>query len=293
MYRPKSGELLPYLCDRSDQEIALDNALQYHRGHTPRRPFLTIIHGDEYQCHDMFKQRLRDISLPKLIRITAEQGGIQDFMLHRPSSYVKHYNLVEILRKDLSEELVGKRDASIDEILSAFSHCKAPIMVSLYLNYEDWSSTGRHLLDAYIKLWLDLPDLPPMRLLCCLFFTYKRTEDLGLLSRWRYSRLNQQIRDHLNGIDFVKYGGLHGVVLPELHAVPQTDAEDWLRDNQNFRGFCDIHTPEFCNVQKSIEELRDVYSRSTFRTSDGRIPMQPLADELRKLLKVYKCHGRS
>ena len=43
--------LLPYLCNRSDQERELCLALQQHQQTMPRRPFVCIIHGDEFECH--------------------------------------------------------------------------------------------------------------------------------------------------------------------------------------------------------------------------------------------------
>lgn len=290
-FRP-TGELLPYLCDRSEQEIALESALRHHRDHMPRRPFIIVVHGDEYECHDMFKERLKVVSLPKLLRIATEQGAIQDCILHRPSSS-KQYDPVEVLRRNLyAELLLDDREASLEEVTGALSRNKAPVMVSLHLSYQDWGGAGPRLLDTYLKLWQSFPDLPPMRILGCLFLTYKRLTPLGFLPRWRYGLLNRQIRNYLKGLDFSNYAGLSGVVLPELSAIAQTDAENWFRDKQHFQGLCDVHHPDFCNVQKSIQALRDIYERSAYRTPEGGMPMQPLADELAKLLNNYRCQER-
>src|SRR5262245_8474365 len=53
-----SHHLLPYLCNRSAQEERLKKVLREHHD-TSMRPLLCVIHGDEYECHDMFIERLR------------------------------------------------------------------------------------------------------------------------------------------------------------------------------------------------------------------------------------------
>src|SRR6185503_17343659 len=86
--KPKIGGLLPYLCDRSDQETALHEALQYRKKNFERRPFVCIIHGDEYECHDMFRTRMKGVSLPRLLSLGAESDSIEEILLPWPPAGV-------------------------------------------------------------------------------------------------------------------------------------------------------------------------------------------------------------
>jgi hypothetical protein len=67
--QPSQHLLLPYLCNRSAQEEELKKRWREHRDNRPRRPFLAVIHGDEYECHDMFIERLLTELLPGLLNL--------------------------------------------------------------------------------------------------------------------------------------------------------------------------------------------------------------------------------
>ena len=54
-------QALPYLCNRSKQKSELEEALRQHRELRTGRPLLCVIHGDEYECHDKFLERLRTV----------------------------------------------------------------------------------------------------------------------------------------------------------------------------------------------------------------------------------------
>ena len=61
---PKNiDKLLLYLINRTDQKIQLRQAI---KAHDKRYPFFCLIHGDKYQCHDRFFDRLVRYDLPKL-----------------------------------------------------------------------------------------------------------------------------------------------------------------------------------------------------------------------------------
>ena len=289
--RPKIGSLLPYLCDRSDQETALETALQYWKKHYERRPFVSIIHGDEYECHDMFRLRLKDVSLPRLLNLKGDSASIESVGLQFPAPSVTALdNVQQLFHRNLAGEIMNNRDASEEELLNAISNYTAPVLIYSHLTAERWKNTPDHLRDAFIKFWDGFRDLPPGRfVIACLFMTYKRTEKMGFLEKWSHSRLNTKTRTHLTELDFTAYGNLHGVVLPELCGIREHQVEDWLREGRNFRGLCQIHDREFCNVQGSVEAVRALYRRTEYLAFRGQIPMQLLAPDLTQLLEDHRC----
>lgn len=287
--RPKHGELLPYLCDRSSQETALDGALQHHRQNMPRRPFLCFVHGDERECHDMFERRLKEILLPDLLGFKGARRSLEYYLLFRPPSSLNHADLPKVLRRSIAARIVDNRDASIDDIVQVLAQHKSAAIVSLHLNYDDWIKTGPNLINAYLKFWQDFPDMPSGRIFICIFFTYKAIDDLGLVKGLWHRAGNNSVRDYFKQLASVTHDRIHCVVLPELCAISLGEAEDWVRDVKNFRGLCDVHGPHFCNLHKGMERLREIYARSKPSTLKGGLPMQFLADELSKLLSDYSC----
>jgi hypothetical protein len=193
---------------------------------------------------------------------------------------------------DLAEKLSGDRDAPVERMLDSISAHRTPILVYSYLSVNDWSPSGPRFFDAYIKFWRSLPELPPGRfIISCIFFTYGGVERAGFFAKRRLGRLLREARGFFEHFDPSSHGDVHSVVLPELSAIPRQDVESWIREGNNFRGICSVHRREFCNVQGVIEEIRSLYERPQYRAFNGRIPMEVLAKELRRLLNDYYCKG--
>ncbi|MEK7830906.1 MAG: TIR domain-containing protein, partial [Acidobacteriota bacterium] len=66
--RSKLRPLLPYLCDRSDQETELGIGLRQHQLAKNTRPIVCLVHGDEREAHDEFLKRINHSLLPTLLR---------------------------------------------------------------------------------------------------------------------------------------------------------------------------------------------------------------------------------
>jgi hypothetical protein len=77
----KNTSGLPYLCDRSPQKEKLRGAWLAHRCLRPRRPLLCVIHGDEYECHDKFIERLKAEWLPELLQL---KGPVEECAWSEP-----------------------------------------------------------------------------------------------------------------------------------------------------------------------------------------------------------------
>ena len=289
--QPKIGALLPYLCDRSEQEAELDRALLYRKKNFERRPFVCIVHGDEYECHDMFRMRMKDNLLPRLLNLGQDSDPIAEIGLPWPPAGVTVLDdALQLFHRNLAGELLNNRDASVEEILKNLSYHTVPVLIYSHLAVQGWAATRSELRDAFIKFWNRFPDLPPGRLvIACLFLTYKRTDKMGLIDRWRYAKLNKTTRTFLAGLNFAAYGNLHGVVLPELRGIPEQEVENWIREGKNFRGLCKNHDRGFCNIQGSVEAIRTLYRRPEYLDFEGQIPMQFLAKDLTSLLEEYRC----
>jgi len=271
--------LLPYLSDRSYHETELGKALHAHQQSKPRRPFICIVHGDEFECHDMFLERLRLVSLPRALKLDTERVYIKDYLLQWPSSAETRQNHFDLVRSHLASTLVGDSAASIEEMSIVISRHEAPVMIHTHLLTEDWQHTGTDLLHEFFKFWNDWQDLAPKQFLfICLCQKYQRIERRGFLQKRKFKTINSTARSFFAALDFSLYNQLHGVTLPELCAIPRKDVEDWVRE----------HAREFCYMDELLPRVRALYEQAELCTPEGGIPMERLAVKLKELLNQYR-----
>lgn len=275
--KPEIPRLLSYMSDRSEQEIELEYALKYHRENKSRRPFLCFIHGDENECHDMFLERLKLISLPKLLKLEPECISIKDYLLQWPARSVPPQNRLNVLRSNLAAVLVGDGTASALEMHVAISRHAMPVMIHATLYAEDWQHAGPELVIGLVDFWKAWPDLAPGQLIFVFLCTkYKNPSALKFWKKRKLKKLNRAIRAFLVELQFSAQEKIHGTVLPELGAISQREVEDWLH----------LHARAFCHIDELFPKIGALYAQNT---TDGGIHMQPLAMALNRLLNEHRC----
>jgi len=266
--------LIPYLCDRSDQERELTQALQQHQATMPRRPFICIIHGDEFECHREFLERMQFTSFSRSLNLAAKQLSLEEYPLQWPSSAVPPERYVEVFQSYLGASLLQNSSASPEDIIRYIAPHEKPLLFTSMLLTESFQESGMDLFDTYLKFWDAWPDLPPGRtVINCVCIKHQRFETLGFFQKRKMQKLNLRLRTYLAELDLSVYGGLHGALITELSAIHRSDVEIWTR-NQDVLAVRRIEEPE----------IRRLYEREELRTANGGISMEKLADELRKLL---------
>jgi hypothetical protein len=343
-YKPEIPDILPYLCDRSDQEDMLEIALGQEGGKR-RRPFVCVVHGDEDECHDKFRERLQQFSLPRFFDVDTSQLSIRAGMLKWPSPTITRQAAQEILRKHLAERLTGRRTASIEEVTEEISRSTAPVMVYSHLSSEDWHKGVSQMIEAFMTFWDSFPDLPlGARLISCLFITHvvdkpEAVKNKGESVRYLKELMTFTITSHSldslrqegvpgealdrltilidrkvvgeqafltavraslgeQGADLyapsilkaglnLELGGyerISGLILPELTAISEHEAKEWIQDDRLFRDFCRRHSPSFCNTDGAINDISELYNDLM-----TLIPMRPLARDLKQLIERNRC----
>jgi 2-oxo-4-hydroxy-4-carboxy--5-ureidoimidazoline (OHCU) decarboxylase len=272
---PPIPPLLPYLSDRSDQEYDLAQALQHHKNNKPRRPFFCVIHGDERECHDAFLERLQVDSLPKFLELDTEKFSIAPYRLTWPSSSGAVEKRLSQLRFELSMNLAKKSAASTQEIAEVLAKHKTPIMIYAHLHTQYWQSNEMELIKKWISLWHEWPDSALEQQLCIfLSIHYKNIHKLPFFEKWKWEKRHEQVRDFVGRLDFKAYN-LHGATLCELKSISQLEVEDWVRQ----------HAAKFCHVHELLPQVQALFENS----AKDRIPMQQLAETLKKLLDKHRC----
>jgi len=270
--RSRLRPLLPYLCDRSEQEGELASHLRRHQQEKSTRPLLCLIHGDEFECHGEFLERLRYKSLPKFLDLEAKQMSVKEYPLARPPRAGP-----QAFWPCLGDALLQDSSATQEEIWQFISRHEEPMMLSLHLLTEDFEECGETLLTSLAEFCERWPDLPPGRgVMLCVCVKYQRFGKAGLFDfrKKRLRQLNERLRELAGRPMFSSYPNVSGFVLPELQAIKRSDVESWSRSDL-VREFCRLHD----------REIRAWFEHQELCNEQGRIPMELLADKLRPLIE--------
>ncbi|MEH2119158.1 hypothetical protein [Nostoc sp.] len=273
--------LLPYLCDRSEQEYHLAQALK-RLNQRPHRPLVCIIHGDDFQSHDMFLERLKQVSLPKLIYLDTDKIAVTDYLLSCPSRLPKIDDLHNQLENKLAERLLNHGFVSKEEINNFLAGHPGPVIIHTHFFTGDWQQHGSKVIESFIKFWQHWPDIPPGNyVFILLFIKYQVKKELSI-KRFCLKFKNKIIYkfiEQLSLSNFSQFGRLIGAVLPELDGITRRQTEDWARDKD---------TKHFWGEEK-IEDLmskiRDIFEQWEKEKSSNTIPMEHLARKLTQILQ--------
>jgi len=264
----KNGpDLRSYLINRTDQKIELRKAIN---AHDKQHPFLCLIHGDKYQCHDRYFDRLTQYDLPDLISVLDDNGIPCNFI---PCRFHKGVDTVhqEILEQLITfSEKLGCFSDDCSGIINTIAKEESPILFYASMCTKDWSQSGGiKLVQEFIKFWADwsLPSNNHL-LLICLSFTYIG-EPTSFLDRLRKKiPIDDQIRQEFAQLKFNKFG-VNGIVLPELKNIQKQEVEDWVREH--LRSYLEI-------FQLEIEDI--------FK-SDDKKTMEDLVNKINPILKEH------
>jgi len=249
-------DLRSYLINRVDQKRRLRQAIA---AHNKQYPFLCLIHGGKYQCHDRFFDCLVHYDLPQLTQFEE----IPCHFLH-----CRFYKGISDLHQEISDALCDKLGIFANnpvDIMQAIAKERRPILFYASMCTEDWSQGGMDLVLEFIKFWStwSLPANTKHLLLICLSVNYI-DESQGFFNRlFKKTSLNDQIRQALQDLQFSELG-VNGIVLPELKNIIKQEVEHWV--NTHLRDCLEIFSPEIEKMFKSgknktMQDIVDQFSR--------------------------------
>jgi hypothetical protein len=300
--RREPPALLPYLANRQEQEFKFSNLWDEFKQtlqQNPPCPLVCIIHGDENQSHYNFIQRIRLVSLPKILGLDPLNSQIHQYSLPWPSKLKNLDDLSNRLQKNLAEKFVGHSYASLEDINQKFYNYEYPVIIDTDLTTEDWQEQGFEILKKLLEFWQKLHSIIPNQklIICiCIQYEFKRKKIVNTpwfkwvfsfaeeyFRQFCYQRTNKKIRrqmeiySELNQNQLDKFKPLSVIVLPELEGINKRDAKEWAKseDAENYVGKHEI--------QKLITEVIKIFNNS----KDDEISMDDLAHELKNLLQLF------
>jgi hypothetical protein len=258
--------LLPYLCDRSEQETSLAHALKAHREQRPLRPFFCVVHGDVRECHDRFVDRMRDDLLPKCLGRGQGEPAVKHYAVGWPSAGDKVPVRMTRLRAALGKKLCGSLVAADAEMAAAVAAQAAPVLVSTHL-YMMWGPDELKLLKGWLRFWGDWPQVGERRevvVVVCVHYKEDEPEPPGKPSGAAL------IREQLEGLRYGQYD-LSGLTLPRLRGIPLGEVHNWAND----------YGHRFRPADELMRQAREFYEKRQGEGGGPHVPMEELARLLR------------
>jgi len=280
-------ELLPYMNNRSRQRDQLADALDMHFEQHPRRPFITLVYGDEREAHSAFVERLQRVTLPDLLGLGADSEPLQHFDLRwsEPGSALDVRE--RRLQSRLAESLTGDRRADTLAMAQELSRYHCPVMISSSILSTDWQSDEENLVQRLLKYWAAWPDLPPgQKLFIVLSFHLKDGSQASFWARRKLNRKNKCVCEFISQLKNNVAENFSLVALEKLEAISEADVQNWLED----------HARKFCRESQGVirdplvlEEqlkpwLREFFRKEYEMNNSNGIHMEKLARELRHQL---------
>jgi hypothetical protein len=236
-------ELLPYAPDRHAQEVRMAAALKQLPDSVQARPLVVILHGEEDQKGERFRQRFLQHSLDTL---PDPHRTAREFHLPWPKDAPPDDGFDAHFRQWISHHVVqgglgaDPRDRLADDL--------GPLVLWTALYSDDWGRHGDRLLARLCRFWRESegwsgcglihwitinytqptayrPPIPWLRWLDGRYWQHR-------LRRRRLRRRNGRIRASLKRLERAHAAEPSPVVLPELNSVGQADAESWARSSE-------------------------------------------------------------
>jgi hypothetical protein len=296
-FKREIPRLLPYLPNRHEQESKLKEAYKSYQeflNQGSSRPLVCIIHGDEFQTHDTYFERLQKYSVPQLLGLDRNQTAIQSYFLA-----CRNMGQLETqLREELANSVLGSGYSSLGAINETFCKYPGPIIVRTHLLTQHWLQ-DREVLKKFLEFWQGWPDLVAgQQLIICLFVKYEKKGRESakkssfswlwdhlkeLLIPNHYQRVNTKIYKQIKALsnsEFKQFDRIYSIVLPELTGISRMHVEEWARSKE---------TRQFVGedmIEKLLIGIRDMFESWERKTSSSTIPMEDLAKNLENLLKT-------
>ncbi|MFO0953795.1 MAG: DUF4145 domain-containing protein [Isosphaeraceae bacterium] len=290
--RPDPPRLLPYLCDRSEQEEQLREALADWSLSGDGRAIVCVVHGAEDQCHDQFLDRVRLRLLPRVLGLDAARGGARQYPVECPTEPLDPARFGTRFLAKLHDRVVDPRGRAADppghavdpramreRVAAALAGQPGPVLIRSHLMTDDWILSGPGPFREFCRFWADWPGSGPKTpLIACLLVTYRLEVGMGWLARNRLRKANAGLNRFLKDLARANDPGVRTLVLSELLGVTRTDAVNWAH--------------ELSSLGPALpDEVARMFDRISGSGLGSRVAMKPLGAALETLLRETALVG--
>jgi hypothetical protein len=147
---PTIPPLLPYLCDRSEQEDYLVDLVQ-----SGSMPVACVVHGHKWEAHDEFLDRLRQQkALEDLLKAHDEGIAVRAIQLSRDRMREGRHR--DALFSAVKAAVLRRRTAGDAELRAYFVKLSQPLVAVVQLTSADLESEGGNPIDNLVQAWTSM-----------------------------------------------------------------------------------------------------------------------------------------
>jgi TIR domain/inactive STAND len=253
---PSVPPMLPYLCDRREQEDGLVDLIQ-----SATVPLACVVHGHKWEAHDEFLDRLRQQkALEDLLDAHEEGIAVRAIQLSRDRMREGRHR--DALLSALKAAVLRRRTASDTELRAYFLKLSQPLIAVVQLTSADLETEAGNPIENLVRAWSGLlrgePDQPP------------QGSPAETSPTWAALLWINVTYDDIGGD--LALGPLVPA-LPRLQPVESVHIREWL-------GLDDVKPL----VAHKKSELEDLAEQSRYCFEPGRIHMRTFATAVRDIL---------
>lgn len=272
-------ELVPYMVNRIDQELALRTAFKHHLSHRPRCPHVIMVYGKYTQAMEEYLHRLQESSLPAALRVVKKP----DILKWVDMNWSRNKNWA-----DNPEELIMRFDHEIELELNlepgawpsvapnSLTSLQKALILCYRVRYDSWRDTHVTALRHWLCSWSRVIPLSPVYPLIVLFAVQYGDSKAPLLERMFHRQKNPDCHPIIAQVCELESAGASDVTvskLPELGNVTFEDIEQWIRKHVR-----PPDPPAMIRKAKVILNDLDILM-------DAGLPMEQLGEKLETLLR--------
>lgn len=268
-------DLIPYLVNRQKQEADLTALYKNNDPQNPL-PMVVVVHGDDMQAQDMFRERMRNHFIPKLLKINPRQTPIRESVCLLWPTYIENVDeLSGEFTRNLGEEFLYDAECSCKDIQQLLAAYNSPVIIDIELLTSDWGKhdeKGEDALTALLDFWNNWPSLAPRQNLFVFIYITHSISNIHQDKISYYANCKQKICNQLEQYLFDNFERLRGKVLSELKNISLSETRYWARTIalEYFHG----------EITVLMARIREVFE------NDEPLAMEPLANHLKKILST-------
>ena len=249
--------------------------MAHHLESTAQRPFVCIVPGEASESHEGYLTRLLTYTFPRILKSAADRELGDPEYLEWPGFARSEQEAVESFESALADQLACPAAEAV-----AVLHAKrSPIIVHTEVIRSEWGEKPNAVARGFLRFWRDWPDLPPDRILLCLFFlTYRSGDSVDAGSA---SALDPAVQAFLGQFDLSQPKNVGGIVLPVLRPVSEGDLKSWARHS---------HVRRIAKIDTTSEEWEETVERIFEERT--RVSMRELFPYLKQILVRYRSEVR-
>ena len=244
--------VLPYLCNRQEQE---DRLVELLRTQSAPAPIACVVHGHKWEAHDEFLDRLRYQGALEDI-LNARDVGLAVHPLQLSHERLRDGRFRDALLSALKAGAMKRRAATDTELRAFLSTLSQPLVAVVQLIASDVGQDGASL-EGLVSAWRVLaegdaagqPPMLPYPALLWINVTYEDDESVDLGP------------------------GVVSVSLPRLQPVGTVHVREWL-------GLDDVKQ----RVGEKKYEIEDLPAQARYYIEPGRMHMRRFADGVREIM---------